>query len=58
MVKKANKRLTGFGNHTCTVCGEKAHTKAASQHRRCNGPGLPIRDKRDKLPSAKRGTWA
>lgn len=52
-------RSTGFGNCTCSICGEKAHAKPGSQHRRCaSSPNIPVRDKREKLPSAKRGTWS
>lgn len=43
----------------CSKCGAEAVGVSGSKHRRCpGGANQPLRDKRDKLPTTQRGTWA
>jgi len=43
----------------CSICEIEAMSVKGTQHRRCMGSESKgnVRDKRDKLPSAKRGKW-
>jgi hypothetical protein len=43
---------------TCSACGATTQGPVGKRHRRCPGtPGVPSREKCDKLPKDKRGKW-
>lgn len=47
----------GHKNCMCNKCGNEAHAKPNSQHRRCPGQEGAVRPKHDCLPSGQRGLW-
>jgi len=56
MSKKDNQAI--YPKVTCDRCGAQAVGPSGMRHRRCGGgEGAPPRAKREKGPTANRGTW-